>query len=68
MKSIHAVDSPFPMQTKIGNILDEYCTCGHLRSKHYDTVAFGHGRCAQPLCECQKFSWNCFLTKEGVQR
>jgi hypothetical protein len=61
--------SPFPYRIKSGPnrgriILDEECTCGHVRSDHCDTTAYGHGACAfgdgvdgvEP-CPCSKFTW-----------
>lgn len=46
MKSIHQQNSPFPFETKTGRrIHDEKCSCGHLRSDHCDTLAYGHGAC-----------------------
>lgn len=55
----HRVKSPFPRTTPAGGtVIDEVCTCGHKRSAHDDTVAYGHGRChMQKTCPCQKFSF-----------
>jgi len=66
----HLQDSPFPMTLKarVGGheevSIDEKCTCGHLRSEHYDTLAYGHGSCAMAIaadattmCDCPQFTW-----------
>lgn len=37
------------------NIIDEKCSCGHLRSQHADRFAKGHGPCN--LCKCAQFTW-----------
>lgn len=44
-------------------VVDELCTCGHLKSSHGSSVngyAPGHGSCL--ICGCQKFTWKKFLT------
>jgi hypothetical protein len=49
---------PFPHRLPNGSIiLDEECSCGHRRTAHASTVAFGHGHCFVTKCECIKFSW-----------
>lgn len=59
----HRIKSPFPMQSKqLGEITDEVCVCGELRSAHADTLAYGHGGCS--LSGCAKFTWAGFVTKE----
>ncbi len=61
--------NPFPMSLPSGRlIVDEYCRCGHKRSEHGHTVAWGHGECKASAtsrngrvhreeCVCQKFTW-----------
>ena len=47
MKHIHSQLSPFPyIMPKSGRaVRDEKCACGHVRSDHFDTLAYGHGPC-----------------------
>ena len=53
------------------NIIDEVCTCGHLKSIHkpsdaglrYGVVIEGHGSCE---CGCPQFTWKDFITHNGV--
>jgi hypothetical protein len=57
----HTAPNPFPFREReTGRLVavDEQCMCRHLRSEHYDTVAYGHGDCGR--CDCQKFSWHSF--------
>jgi hypothetical protein len=64
----HLQESPFPMElkAKVGGhtetAIDEKCSCGHLRSEHHDTLAYGHGPCAMEDgvghdCPCLQFTW-----------
>lgn len=62
---IHKQPSPFPRATPKGTVVDEWCTCGCLRSMHQDTVAFGHGSCT--YCKCDKFSWSRMRMEDGQQ-
>jgi len=75
---VHDQVSPFPMAGTGGLagkfIVEELCRCGHIRGAHQDTVAYGHGECAQLLntggsigkrCRCQKFTWDNFITAEA---
>ncbi len=61
----HTQTSPFPYDWKkakapTATIIDEDCACGHRRSDHFDTLAFGHGNCS--ICgDCQKFTWTAFV-------
>lgn len=56
----HKAENPFPKLCPSGKIIvDEVCTCGHLRSEHSDTIAFGHGNCGH--CFCQKYTWKALL-------
>jgi len=49
---LHEQESPFPRD----HVIDERCTCQHLRSDHFDSVAYGHGPCA--VCRtCKQFTW-----------
>ncbi|MHA2342905.1 MAG: hypothetical protein ACXADW_13595 [Candidatus Hodarchaeales archaeon] len=50
------------------NFVDEMCTCGHLKSSHEDSVyglAKGHDKCK--LCDCEKFTWEKFITQDDVR-
>ena len=38
-------------------IVDELCTCGHLKSQHLGLN--GHGRCT--VCDCPQFTWSSFV-------
>jgi len=46
-------------------IIDEMCTCGHLKSQHNPTKLKvlaeieGHGKCT--VCDCKKFTWKSFV-------
>ena len=51
----------------------ELCTCLHKKADHHG--AFGDGRCgvtilASPTfaghCSCDKFTWKCFVWKDGM--
>jgi len=35
----------------------DVCACTHLRSKHADRFAPGHGQCLQAGCRCEQFTW-----------
>ena len=37
------------------HIIDELCSCGHLKSAHGDTITKGHGECR--VCDCSKFTF-----------
>lgn len=52
-------ESPFPFNLKNGaQITDERCTCGELRSKHGNTIAYGHGALVvDGVIHCKKFTW-----------
>lgn len=66
----HTTDNPFPMKVPLGTVLDERCWCGHLRSEHEDTAAYGHGACKAdgvPACPCPKFTWKSFIFKTSQQ-
>src|SRR5688572_1820536 len=54
----NGLPSPFPFVTPKGKtIIDELCRCNHLRSKHHDSPAYGHGECSDPECPCDKYTW-----------
>ena len=59
----HERESPFPALIPAGTVLDERCTCEHVRSEHLDTVAYGHGRCYHAECGCAKYTWKSFILK-----
>jgi hypothetical protein len=60
----HYIDNPFPVTRPDGVTLeDERCYCGHKRSEHFDSYAWGHGKCAWDTCKCQKFTWRAFIKK-----
>ncbi len=47
-------------------VIDEKCSCKHLKSEHEDTVgglAIGHGKCTHSACKCQKFTWVGWVTE-----
>jgi hypothetical protein len=43
--------NPFP----IGDVIDEECSCGHLRTEHAQAADFGLGECLQDGCPCAGF-------------
>ncbi len=63
--------NPFPFVDKESGatIVDERCTCGHYRSVHVDTAAWGHGACVATVavhdhtgpCKCGKFTWSAWV-------
>ncbi len=56
----HTAINPFPTQNAKGEtITGELCDCGHFRSEHHDTIAYGHGACAH--CDCGKYTWTAFV-------
>lgn len=64
----HIVPSPYPMSSVNADgvgplVLDEQCTCGCLRSQHFDLlcVEFGGGGCGTIECTCTKFTWAKFI-------
>jgi hypothetical protein len=60
----HIVPTPFPVRLNTGTteeiVYNEMCSCGHPRSEHKDTLAYGHGGCGQ--CDCEQFTWAKFCT------
>jgi len=43
-------------------IIDEMCTCGHLKSQHAGHALIeGHGSCNE--CDCRKFTWEKWVLK-----
>jgi hypothetical protein len=58
---IHGQFNPFPYTDRQGRqVIDETCACGHRRSDHFDTVAYGHAQCS--ICgECEKYTWMGFV-------
>lgn len=51
-------------------IVDEKCSCGHLKSAHANTVKGpqramepGHGYCKNEKCKCSQFTWVDFVFK-----
>lgn len=46
-------------------IIDELCTCGHLKSAHGDTIVKGHGSCK--LCDCSKFTFIDFVLVDSAE-
>lgn len=52
-------------------VVDEVCSCGHLRSKHkphgIDPNLDGHGPCEEYTCTelecCKKFTWVAWVVK-----
>lgn len=62
-------ENPFPYKTPKGvMILDELCSCGHLRSSHGPGVAgaFGHGSCE--TSGCPKFTWVRFVDRDTAEK
>jgi hypothetical protein len=56
----HVQPKPFPWLTSNGKlIIGELCHCGHFRSEHHDTIAYGHGKCGQ--CKCVKYTWKAMV-------
>jgi len=56
----HTQQNPFPVVMPNGKkVTGELCYCGHFRSEHYDTIAFGHGPCGD--CSCKKFTWKAMV-------
>jgi hypothetical protein len=48
--------NPFPFSLRSGRVVvDEECACGHRRTEHGPTLAFGHGTCRR--CPCVLFTW-----------
>ncbi len=46
----------FPWVLKDGRVVvNEMCRCGHVRTRHYDTLSPGHGQCLS--CQCPRFTW-----------
>lgn len=39
-------------------VVDEWCSCDHLRSQHGDSHPLAHGHGA---CSCPKFTWMAFV-------
>jgi hypothetical protein len=63
----HVVPSPFPMTAPDGDIVDEMCQCGRLRSAHADMFAYGHGPSFDGRCE--KFTWKAHAyASDGIRR
>jgi len=62
----HRLESPFPIKIKEGTVIDEKCRCGHHRTGHADTAAYGHGACEQVKCPCEKFTWVSWIMKIKV--
>ena len=58
-KDGHRSASPFPFQHGKRWIVDEKCSCGEMRSKHSDTLGWGHGECK--ATRCAKFTWVSFV-------
>ncbi len=66
---------PMPDNIKLdaglANVIDELCSCGHLKSVHGDTVDIGHGTCVISGCDCFKFTfidWVLVHESENVSR
>ncbi len=57
--------NPFPFALKSTAIVtDERCTCGEVRSKHSNTLAYGHGEIAG---KCRRYTWLTFVfTTSGM--
>jgi hypothetical protein len=56
----HTQANPFPVTMANGEkVVGELCYCGHFRSEHHDTIAFGHGDCTH--CACLKFTWKAMV-------
>lgn len=52
------ISSPFPKALPSGEVVvDEQCTCHHMRTQHAPHFAFGHGGCNVDRCPCVKFTW-----------
>ena len=53
---------PFPWKRNDGSVVvDELCACGHMRSQHRDSPAWGHAECSGRGCPCCKFTWREFV-------
>lgn len=48
----------------VRGIVDEICHCGHMKSDHEGID--GHGKCGDPACGCNKYTWRAFITKGGL--
>lgn len=46
-------------------IVDEQCSCGHMRSEHADNWVRGHGRC-RCCTRCIKFTWTRFVYNDEI--
>jgi hypothetical protein len=42
-------------------IVDEMCTCDHVKSRHDPRFAAGHGPCSVKGCGCHQFTWSRFI-------
>lgn len=64
----HHCQSPFPRRMTNGKVnVDEVCQCGHKRSKHHDSLAYGHGNCSASGCDCDRYRWGKMLFKSTKQ-
>ena len=48
------------------DIVDEVCTCGHLKSHHCDRFGQNHGACRSTDCDCKQYTWRCFLFNDAL--
>lgn len=45
-------------------VVDEKCSCKHLKSEHGARFAIGHGACSHPDCKCKQFTWVGWVTEK----
>ena len=61
------VESPFPwtLKTTGQTIIDELCYCGHKRSEHKNTFAYGHGGIYDDtVIICHKFTFRDWIMED----
>ena len=54
-----------PKESKGQVIVDERCSCGHVRTEHASRFDVGNGPCTHLDCGCNQFTWSgwVFLSK-----
>jgi hypothetical protein len=57
---------PERLDPKGRRIINEKCTCGHLRTQHDARFDLGHGECT--ACFCGQFSWIGFVFAKRARR
>ena len=64
---VHSQLNPFPFESK-SEVVDELCSCGHLRSQHNDSsFMFGHGSCGEEYCHCKQYTFVKFMTNADIE-